>query len=242
MDKTSQKKQHLHKTNKLLNPARWNIRPAALWFVVFHSLALLEVTAGNFLLQDDAGPAVARRASVQWSAGTCEGTRHLAIVHHTKPRSCLTLGHTRGPGAAWYGIPASDLSSHYLFVLLYLQTIHCGDLPGKESAAKAWMMALRPPGCFLILSWMSGGRGRWEGEQPSPVSFSKLLSHHKLSLCLSHAEPLSSIRARLKKIKYWERVEYFWSVVSESEIIYSFITHRGKYFKLLFLVILTASG
>lgn len=99
-----------------------------------------------------------------------------------------------------------------------------------------------PPGCFLILSWLSGGRGRWEGEQPSPVSFSKLLSHHELSLFRSHAEPFSSIQARLKKIEYRERVEYFWSVVSESEIIYSFITHRVKYFKLLFLVILTTYG
>lgn len=89
------------------------------------------------MLQDDAGPAVARRASVQRSAGTCEGSEHLAVVHHTKPRRCLTLGHTHGAGAAWYGIPASDLSALYLFVLLYLQTIHCGDLPGKESAAKA---------------------------------------------------------------------------------------------------------
>lgn len=53
------------------------------------------------------------------------------------PAAALALGHTLGAGAAWYGIPAADLSSHYLFVLLYLQTIHRGDLPGKESAAKA---------------------------------------------------------------------------------------------------------
>lgn len=127
-------------------------------------------------LWDDAGSAVARRASVQWSARTCEGTRHLAIVHHTKPQRCLTLGHTLGAGAAWYGIPASNLSSHYLFVLLYLQTIHCGDLPGKESAAKAWMMALGVPfpGCSLILSILNGGRrpvGGW-----STVNLSKMHS------------------------------------------------------------------
>lgn len=68
---------------------------------------------GNFCHKVTQGRtlAVARRASVQWSAGRCEGTRHLAIVHHTEARRCLTLGHTRGPGAAWYGIPASDLSS-----------------------------------------------------------------------------------------------------------------------------------
>lgn len=108
-------------------------------------------------------PSLGVQTSVQWSARTCEG----APLHtryrppRLNPRRCLTLGHTLGAGAAWYGIPAADLSSHYLFVLLYLQTIHCGDLPGKESAAKAWMMALgvRDSGCFLILSCLNGGRG-----------------------------------------------------------------------------------
>lgn len=79
----------------------------------------------------------------------CEGTRLLAITHR------LAVRCTCGPGTGWYDIPASDLSSHDMFVLLYLQTVHRNDLPGKESVAKAWIIASVPGA-----SWSSPRRGR----------------------------------------------------------------------------------
>lgn len=45
----------------------------------------------------------------------------------------LTVQHTASPGTEWYGILVSDLLSHSVFALLYLQTVHRADLSGKES-------------------------------------------------------------------------------------------------------------
>ncbi len=48
------------------------------------------------------------------------------------------------------------------------------------------------------------------------------------------------IQVHLKKFEYHEKGQYLLSLISESEthILYRFITHRGKYFKPLFLDIL----
>ncbi len=48
------------------------------------------------------------------------------------------------------------------------------------------------------------------------------------------------IQVRLKTVEYDEKGQYFLSLISETEthILYRFITHRVKYFKLFFLEIL----
>lgn len=128
------------------------------------------------------------------------------------PAAALAVQHTPGAGAAWYGIPTADLSSLYLFVLLYLQTIHRGDLPGKESAAKAWMMALRvlQPGCFLILSCLNGGCGPVGGW--SPVT-------SQLAQTALYTTNCRYLLVKFKsKIGNPSRVEYFGSAIPETFI------------------------
>ncbi len=51
---------------------------------------------------------------------------------------------------------------------------------------------------------------------------------------------LDHIQVHLKKIEYHEKGQYILSFISDSEtyILYRFITHRVKYFKLLFFEML----
>ena len=83
---------------------------------------------------------------VNQGGGICADTRHLPITHGST--------HTHSvPGAEWYGVPASDLLSHYMFVLLYLQTIHWTDLSGEESAPQAWIITSLPGASCSWFGW-----------------------------------------------------------------------------------------
>lgn len=83
----------------------------------------------------------------RWSQGVCAFMCNRVEEHVERPgillsftrvhSSRVTVQHTRGPGTEWYDIPVPDLLSHYMFVLLCLQTIHSTDLSGKESAPQA---------------------------------------------------------------------------------------------------------
>lgn len=90
----------------------------------------------------------------RWSQGVCAFMCNRVEEHVERPgillsftrvhSSRVTVQHTRGPGTEWYDIPVPDLLSHYMFVLLCLQTIHSTDLSGKESAPQAWIIASIP--------------------------------------------------------------------------------------------------
>lgn len=76
----------------------------------------------------------------------CADTRHLPIFYGST--------HTHSvPGAEWYGVPASDLLYHHMFVLLYLQTIHWTDLSGEESAPQAWIITSFPDTSRSWFGW-----------------------------------------------------------------------------------------
>lgn len=100
----------------------------------------------------------------------------------------LMVQSTCGPGTEWYDIPASDLLSHCVFVLLYLQTIHCTDLSGEKSAPQAWMMASIPASsCWLRIPVQSRGPRLtflsgviFDPPPPVTVSLQTFRKHNKL--------------------------------------------------------------
>lgn len=138
----------------------------------------------------------------QWSQGVCAfmctrveehvGTQGVLLSFAHVHSSPLTVQHTRGPGTEWYDIPVPDLLSHYVFVLLYLQTIHRTDLSGKESAPQAWMIASIPGASCSSFGWgFPPCHEDKEAEQqtdvptaliinPPPVWLERIQSHCKL--------------------------------------------------------------
>lgn len=100
--------------------------------------------ASNSVLLLDSKVLICIHLQQCWSTWRDEGIL-LSFTHILKLPHGST--HRRAPGTEWYSLPGSDLLSHYMFVFLYLQTIHRTDLSREESAPQTWIIS---PGHVLF--------------------------------------------------------------------------------------------